>query len=1180
MKITKKLIVSFILSLVASISYIVSVVSLNERNSDKVYAEVTNESYISSHKDFNEVIDEKVYRGAKECNESKPDGFDKVWKYDQVCTNVSSTRYLYVHGANFSDKPLNAAAKIRFAMKTNHKMNFNFKKFDESHDWLIFTLTQVKKEKWSLVVEDLNGAEVYNSASDANTQYGLLDGSCETNGVYIDNALNSILFGNCKGFGAQAELGKELYTYVTEIRAVMKPHSVVGKIIDDALYNSRNVELSPSGEEAPAGYSMVWNYTAAKGVEFIRGDMYSETVLDNMKVVNFAIKTTGDFVIDDRKGGVYSGNDWLFFSLTQTEKSVWSVLIQDSDYDTVYAKSGLSGIKNTTYYVDNSLQTILFGVSGFYPLGSANESVTVSVTEVRATLRHRTTAFETEVIEDSLIRTTCDKAEDYLAPEGFEAVYKIKYNERYLHGGLHYSNYTLTDYEEVYFAVRNDKYFRFGKAGILAQKGWIYFTLTNCGNGRWQIAITDRNGKSIHKDGDVNGNAIDGNVNYTQDGITTMLYGRDYMYYPYFSAFGNFYFTEVRGIRKKNLTHNLLDYQVICPDSSVAGSGRAVRAANEYSKFASEAIGANICWYKESAVSNKNKKFISIGNTSLLSNAGFGILDSELSELGDSGYIIKTDDQNNIYIIGGNVQDGWMGLMCGVYDLLHDYFGYEYYADGVYSLDRGVTEVLFDVADMNKKVIPSFRYRKRSYGINNEFDGYRLRMNDMYVFSFSESGSNMHNLMDAIPYSKYGATHPNWYMDGYKEKGGQPCFTRDPDGMVNEVVKKMLEVINAAEKGNSELKSLDKYFYVGMYDSTNWCECSSCKRYINSHGGYKVSTYIYFMNKVAAKIKSASRNDIKPVMLAYHATQDAPVKENADGSLSLVSADMKLDELVTVYYCPIEANYYVPFDYGGDAARNDGTPSVKERNALALKNLRGWGMVAENVMYYFYMEHFPWHYMEFYDIFGSIQDNFRFAAENGGISMYNLGQFNESVSSGFSRLKEYVNAKLMWNVNENVDKLIDGFFKNYFGVASKQMRSIFDGQRAMIAEKFKTHPEYGDMSIYSKGKMSADLFDKEKYVQWIKAFDSAYTIVKEALKCGTITKIEAERLENAIKLESMSFRAVYIEYFTDNEDTTQSDFGYTAADMKSNWKTDANNLNLKMTMWSEHETIEEHCAEW
>lgn len=64
MKITKKLIVSFILSLVASISCIVSVVSLNERNSDKVYAEVTNESYISSHKDFDEVVTESLFVGA------------------------------------------------------------------------------------------------------------------------------------------------------------------------------------------------------------------------------------------------------------------------------------------------------------------------------------------------------------------------------------------------------------------------------------------------------------------------------------------------------------------------------------------------------------------------------------------------------------------------------------------------------------------------------------------------------------------------------------------------------------------------------------------------------------------------------------------------------------------------------------------------------------------------------------------------------------------------------------------------------------------------------------------------------------------------------------------------------------------------------------------------------------
>ncbi len=1174
MKRIKKLIVSLILSLVAS-SCFVSAAVLNERNSAKIYAEVTNQSYISSHEDFNDVIDEKTYRGAQECSVAKPDGFDKVWKYNQTYTNVSSTSYLYAHGANFSDKPLNAAAKIRFAMKTNHKMNFNFKKFDESHDWLIFTLTQVKKAKWSLVVEDLNGTEVYNSASDSNTRGGLLDGSYETNGVYVDNALNSILFGNCKGFGAQAPLNSELYTYVTEIRAVMKPHSVAGKIIDDALYNSRNIELSPSEENPPAGYSKVWNYTAAAGVQLIRGDTYSETVLDNMSVVNFALKTTGDFVIDDRKGGVYSGNDWLFFSLTQTEKSVWTVLIQDSDYDTVYTKSGLSGIKNTSYYVDNSLQTILFGVSGFYPLGSANESVTVSVTEVRATLRHGTTAFETEVIEDSFIRTAREIEDDYLAPEGFESVYKIKYNASYLHGGLHYSNYTLTDYEEVYFAVRNDKYFRFGKSGILAQRGWIYFTLTNRGNGNWQITVKDRYGTLIHRYDDVDGNAI--NSNYTQDGISTILYGGTYMYYPYYSAFGNFYFTEVRGIRKKNLTHNLLDYQMICPDASVAGSGRAVRAANEYRTFVSEAIGANIYWYRESAVSDKNKKFISIGNTSLLRNAGFGISDSELSELGDSGYIIKTDAADNIYVIGGNEQDGWMGLMSGVYDLLHDYFGYEYYADGVYSLNRGVTEVLFDVADMNKKVIPSFKYRKRSYGFNSansvdkEFNGYRLRMNDMIVFSFAPNGADMHNLEYAIPYSEYGASHGEWYTSG----GAQFCFGRDPDGIAKTAVDKMLPIITAAENKNSELKSLNKYFYVGMTDSTVWCDCSACTKYINLHGGYKVSTYINLINKIAALLKKQNRTDIKPVMLAYHSTQDAPVKENFDGSYSPVNADMKLDDNVAVYYCPIEANYYVPLDYAGNAARNDGTPSVKDRNASALKSLKGWSAVAKNVMYYFYMEHFPYHYMEFYDIFGSIQDNFRFAAENGGISMYNLGQFNESVSSGFARLKEYVNAKLMWNVNENVDELIDGFFKNYYGVAGGQMRKIFDEYRAMVAEKFKTHPEYGDMSIYSQRNLSSDWFDKTKLAQWLDDIKSAYAAVENARAAGTITETEKLRLNKAIKTESMFLRAIVIEYFGNYAYAIS---GKSLTTLKTEWKADASELG--MTMWAEHETLEEHYKKW
>lgn len=631
---------------------------------------------------------------------------------------------------------------------------------------------------------------------------------------------------------------------------------------------------------------------------------------------------------------------------------------------------------------------------------------------------------------------------------------------------------------------------------------------------------------------------------------------------------------------------------MIIPDSTVTGAGQAARAANEYVKFANESLAASdveVSWLRESAF-NSDKRYISLGLTDKYKSANLGITDKQIAALGDSGYIIKSDRNGNVYIVVGTEDNGWMGYLAAVYGLLNEFFGYEYYADGVYSLNKNVTAAKFITGDLDKTVIPSFAYRQRSLGFDTaastdkEFNGYRLLFNRPNVYGFN--GGDMHDIMAAIPYSEYGAAHPEWYQDNYNADGGQPCFTRDPDGIARVIVEKMIPIVSAAEEKNSSLKNLTKYFYVGMYDSQKWCECSSCTAYINAHGGYKSSTYIYFMNKVAALLKSANRADISPVMLAYHATQNAPVKENSDGTVTLISSDMKLDEIVTVYYCPIEANYYVPFDYDGNAAREN-VPSVKERNSLALKNLKGWGVVSQKVMYYFYMEHFPFHYMEFFDIFGSMQTNYRYAAQNGGFAMYNLSQYNESVATGFARLKEYVSAKLMYNVNANVDELIDNFFVNYFGVASEQMQAIFNEQRAMFAEKFASHPEYGDMSQYSVREMSADLFDKAKIIKWIKDFDSAYNAVNAAYAANAITETEKNRIEKAIKLESMSFRAVYIQYFTDGKngkifnrssDTTSDDFGYTSSEMVAAWKADAKQLG--MTLWGEHETLEKHYSDY
>ena len=65
----------------------------------------------------------------------------------------------------------------------------------------------------------------------------------------------------------------------------------------------------------------------------------------------------------------------------------------------------------------------------------------------------------------------------------------------------------------------------------------------------------------------------------------------------------------------------------------------------------------------------------------------------------------------------------------------------------------------------------------------------------------------------------------------------------------------------------------------------------------------------------------------------------------------------------------------------------------------------------------------------------------------GGKYMFDQGQFNQSVGTDWFRLKEYLTAKLQWNVNQDMDTLIDNFFTNYFKNASVSMKNFFDSQQ-------------------------------------------------------------------------------------------------------------------------------------
>ena len=90
-------------------------------------------------------------------------------------------------------------------------------------------------------------------------------------------------------------------------------------------------------------------------------------------------------------------------------------------------------------------------------------------------------------------------------------------------------------------------------------------------------------------------------------------------------------------------------------------------------------------------------------------------------------------------------------------------------------------------------------------------------------------------------------------------------------------------------------------------------------------------------------------------------------------------------------------------------------------------------------------------YLTPYDTFNSIQGKYQFAKENNTSYVFDQGQYNQSKGTDWYRLKEFLVAELQWDVNQDMNTLIDEFFVNYFKDAAAPMMDYFKSYRAWYA---------------------------------------------------------------------------------------------------------------------------------
>lgn len=298
-----------------------------------------------------------------------------------------------------------------------------------------------------------------------------------------------------------------------------------GLVVDESFYqrDKSDFTVTASEEAVPLGYKTVWTTFTTK--DYIHGGSYSKIVLSNYAQVRFAIKTDGNFFLNGKSTN--ATHDWLFFELVQNEDLTWKTTVTNALGEVVYAPDNLSGARSDGGYVNQALNSILFGIpKGFYPKNTATDkTMNIYFTEVRGTLKK--SAVEGVKVDESVYnvnKLNMTKVTDY-AVAGYETVMTYTHTGSNSIHGMNYSAEALRNYSEIHFAFRSSYGFNFNNVVSSYDRDWMYFTLTQNDDETWNLTATKADGTVIATQNNLLANKAGLDASYTPYALNAILYG-------------------------------------------------------------------------------------------------------------------------------------------------------------------------------------------------------------------------------------------------------------------------------------------------------------------------------------------------------------------------------------------------------------------------------------------------------------------------------------------------------------------------------------------------------------------------------------------------------------------------------------------------------------------------------
>ena len=466
-----------------------------------------------------------------------------------------------------------------------------------------------------------------------------------------------------------------------------------------------------------------------------------------------------------------------------------------------------------------------------------------------------------------------------------------------------------------------------------------------------------------------------------------------------------------------------------------------IEAANMLASHLEEATGVAYDVVSDRYVTwSETAKYISVGQTDLLAEAGYATLADE--NVSGDGYIRRTLG-NTLFIDGISER----GTLYGVLDYLEEAYGYVFISDGVYSYTASSDLV---ISDLDKDFTPTFDTRTYlGYGMfqsnTNGTTALYNRANSYYLNESAMSGlggnntvgyvgSLDHNMYEALVegVALYNAA----YGTSYDATSFAAAFTVGTTTNYNPCLSGGLTVdgLTALDFMTLAMKNciLTQYvngvrYYALAQEDTNgsdYCTCSTCTGLATTYG--RSGLMVKFFNEMIAALdadadmKAADALDYRFITLAYQYTKEAPIGG--------ISCDDKL---------------VVRLAFRADDAQ-DGIANNAD------KYLEDWSAVASELMYWGYDVDFSAYLSYFASVTGAMADNVKYLKDN-HVSFVMIQGAHNADNIWHSQLRAYVYSKLMYYFDETayaagadayVQSLVTEYLTVYYGEYADEVQTV------------------------------------------------------------------------------------------------------------------------------------------